>query len=266
MRRFPTVLLWILALFAVAAVAARADQLVMFEERGCPFCAAWDAEVAPTYPKTREAILLPLRRVDLEAKRPADLTGIHNVTFTPTFVAMHCGREVGRVTGYRGSELFWEALDPIVAQLGNKPCINASTADAGPPGSTGSGRPAPLVAYETVNYQIPKPLTAQPGDAARGQQVAVDRKLGNCLSCHSLPVDEADQGNVGPNLRGVGSRYSVGSLRLRIVNPKVLDPATIMPAYYRVSGLTDVSPAFAGRPILTAQQVEDVVAYLASLK
>lgn len=265
MHRAKTVLFALLALFASATVWARADQLVMFEERGCPFCAAWDREVAPAYPKTREGLVLPLRRVDLEATRPADLTGIHNVSFTPTFVVMHCGKEAGRVTGYRGSELFWEGLDPLVDHLG-APCANTGTAPARPVASTASDGPAPLVAYTIINFQIPKPLTSEPGDPARGRQVAVDRKLGNCLSCHSMPVDDADQGNIGPNLRGVGGRYAVSSLRLRIVNPKALDPATIMPAYYRVAGLTAVGTAFAGKPILTAQEVEDVVAYLATLK
>lgn len=123
-----------------------------------------------------------------------------------------------------------------------------------------------LAPYDVENYGIVKPLTSMPGNAAAGAKVAVDRKLGNCLSCHKMPMNEPDQGNVGPDLGAVGARYSVAQLRLRIVDPKLINPQTIMPAYYRTAGLHDVLKNFAGKPILTAQQVEDLVAYLASLK
>ena len=124
----------------------------------------------------------------------------------------------------------------------------------------------PLVSFTVDNGAIAAPLTAQPGDPARGKQVVLDRKLGNCLSCHAFPIDAPDQGNIGPNLRGVGSRLSPAQLRLRVVNMKLLDPSTIMPAYYRVDGLHDVGKDFAGKPILSAQQIEDLVAYLSTLK
>jgi len=123
-----------------------------------------------------------------------------------------------------------------------------------------------LVPYRVVDGGIPAPLTAVPGDPVVGEKIVVNRKLGNCLSCHSMPIKAPDQGNVGPSLAGVAATTPVAQLRLRIVNPKLIDPQTIMPAYYRVAGLHDVAPAFAGKPILTAQQVEDVVAYLATLK
>lgn len=127
--------------------------------------------------------------------------------------------------------------------------------------------PAPLVAYSVVGDAIPKPLTGAPGDPVRGKAIVVDRKLGNCLACHTLPIaNEADPGNVGPPLAGVGKALSAGQLRLRIVNLKAVDPNTIMPAFYRIGGLRDVDPKFAGKPILRAQQVEDVVAYLQTLK
>ena len=125
--------------------------------------------------------------------------------------------------------------------------------------------PAPPAHYRVAGDMIPMPLTARAGDPAEGRKIVEDRKLGNCLSCHAFPLAAADQGNVGPDLHGVGSRYKPAQLRLRVVNMKVLDPQTIMPAYYRVDGLRDVGRAFAGKPILDAQQVEDLVAYLATL-
>ncbi len=125
----------------------------------------------------------------------------------------------------------------------------------------------PLVPYTVVNGGIPKPLTSTPGNPAAGMAIVENRKLGNCLACHSLPIKgAADPGNVGPNLAHVVSYTSPAVLRLRVVDPKQIDPQTIMPAYYRLAGLTDVEKKFAGKPILTAQQIEDVVAYLASLK
>jgi len=126
--------------------------------------------------------------------------------------------------------------------------------------SPDSGLPPYTVAGDT----IPAPLTAQPGSAAAGKLVIEDSKLGNCLSCHAMALPDADQGNVGPDLHSVGSRLKPAQLRLRVVNMKLVDPTTIMPAYYRVDGLNGVAKAFAGKPILTAQQVEDVVAFLAT--
>lgn len=113
---------------------------------------------------------------------------------------------------------------------------------------------------------IPAPLTQAPADAQRGRAVAVERAQGNCLACHVLPVPEPLQGDVGPDLRGVASRLSEGELRLRVVDPKIVNAETAMPAYYRVDGLYRVRQDMAGRPILTAQQIEDIVAYLRTLK
>ena len=123
------------------------------------------------------------------------------------------------------------------------------------------------VDYEIVdNWSIPEPLTDEPGDPARGREVAIDRKKGNCLACHAMPVPEQSfYGEVGPPLDGVGSRYDAAALRLRIVNPKVINPHTSMPAFYRTEGLHMVMEKFQGKPILTAQEVEDVVAYLMTL-
>lgn len=124
----------------------------------------------------------------------------------------------------------------------------------------------PMVHVRITGDEIRMPLTTVRGDAAAGRAVVLDRKLGNCLGCHAFPLKAEDQGNVGPDLHGVGSRLKPAQFRLRLVNMKVLDPQTIMPAYYRVDGLHDVGKAFVGKTILTAQQVEDVVAYLATLK
>jgi sulfur-oxidizing protein SoxX len=125
-----------------------------------------------------------------------------------------------------------------------------------------------LVAYQISNgTSIDKSLTGKPGDPAEGRAVAINRRLGNCLACHSLPVpEEPFHGVIAPDLSGVASRYSEGEIRLRIVNAKVLNEAAFMPAYYRNDGFTRVAKDFEGKPILSAEQVEDVVAYLMTLK
>jgi L-cysteine S-thiosulfotransferase len=108
-------------------------------------------------------------------------------------------------------------------------------------------------------------LPAAAGDTARGRAVVAARDS-NCLLCHTVP-DAAVRfmGNVGPPLAGVGGRLTEGQLRLRIVDSMELNRDTIMPSYYRVNGLNQVAEAWRGKPVLTAQQVEDVVAYLLTL-
>ncbi len=125
-----------------------------------------------------------------------------------------------------------------------------------------------LASYEIVDdSMIEVSLTGKSGDPKQGRKVAIDRKLGNCLACHRMPVPEQQfHGETGPDLAGVGSRLTPGEVRLRVVNPKVVNPETMMPAFYRVKGLNRVMKDFAGKPILTAEQVEDVVAYLMTLK
>ena len=123
------------------------------------------------------------------------------------------------------------------------------------------------VGYTVVGDAIPKPLTASPGDASRGRAIVANRNVGLCLLCHSGPIpEERFQGNLAPSLAGAGTRWSVAQLRLRIVDGSRLNPDTIMPPYYRTTGLTRVAKAFEGKTILTAEQIEDVVAYLATLK
>jgi len=124
-----------------------------------------------------------------------------------------------------------------------------------------------LVAYNVVDeISIPEPLTDKPGDPEMGRQIAIDRKKGNCLACHIMPIPEQSfHGETGPDLHGVAKRYEIGELRLRVVNPKVINPDTLMPAFYRTEGLHRVMENFQGKPILNAQEVEDVLAYLMTL-
>jgi sulfur-oxidizing protein SoxX len=105
------------------------------------------------------------------------------------------------------------------------------------------------------------------GDPQRGRAIVADRFAGMCLLCHKAPIpEERFQGNLAPDLAGVGSRLSREELRARLVDPRRANPNSIMPAYFSTEGLTRVAPAYRGKPIFTEQQVEDVVAYLATLK
>ena len=122
-------------------------------------------------------------------------------------------------------------------------------------------------AQEIVGDAIPVSLTGQPGDAARGRAIVANRSVGLCLLCHSGPIaEERFQGDLAPSLAGAGTRWSAGQLRLRIVDGSRLNADTIMPPYYRTGGLQRVARAVEGKTILTAAQVEDVVAYLVTLK
>ena len=123
------------------------------------------------------------------------------------------------------------------------------------------------IAKARVDDGIPKSLTGKPGDAKKGRATAIHRKKGNCLACHQMPIKEQQfHGNIGPELEGIGSLYSAGELRLRIVNSKIINPDTIMPAFYRKDGYNRVLKKFKDKTILSAQQVEDIVAYLLTLK
>ena len=114
---------------------------------------------------------------------------------------------------------------------------------------------------------IPRPLTGEPGDPTRGRAIVASRQKGLCLLCHPAPIpEERFQGNLAPDLAGVGSRLTEGQLRLRLVDGRRLNPDTIMPSYHRTEGLERVGPAWRGRTVLTAQEIEDVVAFLAGLR
>jgi sulfur-oxidizing protein SoxX len=125
---------------------------------------------------------------------------------------------------------------------------------------------AQVVPYEIVEDAIPKPLTATPGDAGRGRAIVADRQVGLCLLCHRGPFPHEQQGTLAPDLAGAGLRWSEGQLRLRLVDPRRLNPTTLMPSYHRIEGLQRVGPAWQGKPVLTAQQVEDVIAFLRTLR
>jgi L-cysteine S-thiosulfotransferase len=121
--------------------------------------------------------------------------------------------------------------------------------------------------YTVVGDAIPNPLADKPGDAGRGRAIVANRSVGLCLLCHTGPIaEERFQGTLAPSLAGAGGRWSVAQLRLRIVDGARLNPDTIMPPYYRTTGLRRVAKPFEGKTILTAEQIEDVVAYLATLK
>src|SRR5204862_4697898 len=123
---------------------------------------------------------------------------------------------------------------------------------------------AGLVPYEIVGDAIPASLTGTEGDPARGRAIVGNRQLGLCLLCHSGPFPEDPlQGTLAPSLSGVASRLSIGQLRLRVVDASRVNPTTIMPPYYRTRDLTRVARSYAGKPILSAEQIEDVVAFLA---
>ena len=125
---------------------------------------------------------------------------------------------------------------------------------------------AGLVPYQIVGDAIPASLTGAAGDPDRGRAIVGNRQQGLCLLCHSGPFPEDRlQGTLAPSLAGVASRLSIGQLRLRIVDASRVNPNTIMPPYYRTQDLSRVVPSYAGKPILGAVQVEDVVAFLATL-
>ncbi len=121
--------------------------------------------------------------------------------------------------------------------------------------------------YLVIGDSIPEPLTAERGDAARGRAIAASRQRGLCLLCHSGPFpEERFQGNLGPDMRGAGSRWSEGQLRLRIADGKRLNPASIMPAYYNSTGLQRVGAPWKEKPVLSAAEIEDVLAFLLTLR
>ena len=118
-----------------------------------------------------------------------------------------------------------------------------------------------------VRDAIPRSLTGRPGDAARGREIGFGRDRGNCPVCHVMPApDERLHGNVGPSLEGVAGRLTEGQMRLRLVDGRRLNPASPMPSYYRLDGQKRVAAAYAGKTVLTAEEIEDVLAYLMTLR
>ncbi|MFN5543088.1 MAG: sulfur oxidation c-type cytochrome SoxX [Betaproteobacteria bacterium] len=137
--------------------------------------------------------------------------------------------------------------------------------------SIGQPPTAPIASRYTISGDgITEPLSGLRGDAARGKSIVINRQQGLCVLCHQLPsgsnVAAVFQGNIAPSLDGAGARLSEAQLRLRLVDSRAISPHSVMPAYYRVDALTRVSSTFQGKPILDAQQIEDVVAYLMTLR
>jgi sulfur-oxidizing protein SoxX len=125
---------------------------------------------------------------------------------------------------------------------------------------------AALEPYTVVGDAIPRPLGGLAGDVRRGEALVRDRERGNCLICHQgADPSEPFQGTIGPPLAGVGLRLDAGQIRLRMVDGSTLNPQTVMPPYFRTEDLHDVAPQYRGKPALSAQEIEDVVSYLASL-
>jgi sulfur-oxidizing protein SoxX len=125
----------------------------------------------------------------------------------------------------------------------------------------------PLRPFVVEGDAIARSLTGRPGDARRGESLVADRRTSLCLLCHQGPLPEPHaQGTLAPDLKGVGRRLSTGQLRLRIVDMPRLDPVTIMPAYYRLAEHERIPAQWKSRPILAAQDIEDIVAFLVTLK
>ena len=133
--------------------------------------------------------------------------------------------------------------------------------------TSGASAQDALRPYGVIGDAIPQSLTGQAGDPVRGRAIVANRQAGLCLLCHSGPFpEERFQGTIGPDLKGTGARWSEAQMRLRIVDAGRLNPDSIMPPYYRIDGLVQVAPSFRGKPILTANEIEDVVAFLVTLR
>lgn len=126
--------------------------------------------------------------------------------------------------------------------------------------------PLARLALLALAAAAPAPLDGLAGDPVRGRAV-VTRQSATCTLCHAGPFPNPHlQGNIGPDLHGVGARRSAAELRGQLVDPAAANPLTVMPSFYRTNGLSRVGPAWQGRPILTAQEIEDAVAYLSTLQ
>jgi sulfur-oxidizing protein SoxX len=118
-----------------------------------------------------------------------------------------------------------------------------------------------------IGDTIAEPLTAGKPDPARGRDAFLDTERGHCLRCHQVAsINAPFQGTLGPDLTRVGDRLSAAQLRLRLIDASRVNPNTVMPPYHRVHGLHQVGARYQGRPILTAAEIEDVVAYLVTLE
>jgi len=126
----------------------------------------------------------------------------------------------------------------------------------------------PYCQWEQTNLLINEPLCGLKGDPERGRAIATDGNRGNCVACHNMPFDDVEgYGTIGPSLASIGGRYPEGYIRMRVVDTKSFNPVSIMPGYYRdPAKINRPAKMFQGRTFLTAQQVEDVIAFLVMLK
>ena len=133
--------------------------------------------------------------------------------------------------------------------------------------ATSAATAAQVLPFRVVGDGIPVALTTQPGDAARGREIAANRQVGLCVLCHQLPMAvDRFQGDIATSLAGAGARWTAPQLRLRIVDSRRVNADSVMPAYFKVDALHRVGATWRDQPILNAQQIEDVVAWLVSLK
>tara|TARA_R100001369_G_scaffold10278_1_gene23260 strand:+ start:1379 stop:1852 length:474 start_codon:yes stop_codon:yes gene_type:complete len=145
-------------------------------------------------------------------------------------------------------------------------------------GALASAAYAEEIAPTAVSFTdgaVEQSLTSVAGDVTNGRALVGDKGAGNCVACHMVSdlADVPFQGNIGPMLDGAGDRWSEAELRGLVVNAKVMFEGSMMPSFYRTEGYTRPGNAYTGKaaddtfaPLLSAQQVEDVVAYLATLK
>lgn len=112
---------------AAMSTRASAAELLMFEEAGCPWCKRWHAEVGPGYSKSTEGRRAPLRRIMLEGPRPSGIVLASPVSFSPTFVLVEDGREIGRITGYPGADFFWGMLAELIQKLDRSGGLNQTS-------------------------------------------------------------------------------------------------------------------------------------------
>lgn len=134
-------------------------------------------------------------------------------------------------------------------------------------GAAAAAGAQPVASYTVEGDGIAQPLAGMRGDPQRGRAIVASRQAGLCLLCHTAPVpEERFQGDLAPSLAGIGARYSEAQLRLRVVDPRRVNPSSFMPAFHSAVDPSRVGAQWAGKPILSAQQVEDVVAWLSTLR
>ena len=151
----------------------------------------------------------------------------------------------------------------LIAALAGAAAPLTESMAAAPSGS----EPGNLAKFRVIADGIPEAIGGTTGNAERGRALILGREAANCVLCHAVPEPSLRfSGNLGPPLGGVARTLSVAQLRLRVVDNMRVKPTTIMPSYYRIEGFDQVAGAYRGKPILDAEQIEDIVAYLATLR